>query len=204
MSSERRRTLDVSQVPTSAFGNRSPLWWGLFLMIAIEGTLFVLSLLSYFYIRQNYAMWPPTPAGDRATLAGGLGLAALLLSVYPLWKTSVCAFRGDLGGMRLWLGLGTILGLAFSVCRYLEFHWIQFRYDDHAYGSIFWLIVGLHTFHGVVSVGENVMLWLFLFTGKIEKHHHVDYDVNSLYWYFVVASWALFYPILYLEKVILP
>ena len=198
----RRGALDVGHLPATAFGTRAPLWWGVFFMVAIEGTMFVLVALSYFYLRQNETMWPPTPAGRAATLYSGLGALSLLVSVVPMWLCSRAAFRGDLQRIRLWLLIGTLLGFAFLACRVLEIRALPFRWDSHAYGSLVWLVIGLHTFHGIASVGENVLLFVFLFIGPVEEKHHVDLDVNSLYWYFVVAVWTAFYPLLYLEKVI--
>ena len=43
-----RPVLDVSHLPTVAFGTRSLTWWGVMGMMAIEGTVFVLMIASYF------------------------------------------------------------------------------------------------------------------------------------------------------------
>ncbi|HET9578672.1 MAG TPA: hypothetical protein VFP44_12640, partial [Usitatibacter sp.] len=43
--------LDVAQLPSYAFGPRSLMWWGTMGIIAIEGTVFVMMVVTYFYLR---------------------------------------------------------------------------------------------------------------------------------------------------------
>jgi hypothetical protein len=41
------RTLDVSHLPTTGFGPRMTLWWGMIVFIAIESTVFAMLIVSY-------------------------------------------------------------------------------------------------------------------------------------------------------------
>ena len=50
------RALDVAGLPTVVFGHRSLMWWGTLGVMAIEGTVFALAVMAYFYLRtQKYA-----------------------------------------------------------------------------------------------------------------------------------------------------
>ena len=49
--------LDVSRLPSHGFSHRSPMWWGTLGMIAIEGTVFALTVMCYFYLRSHSASW---------------------------------------------------------------------------------------------------------------------------------------------------
>ena len=51
--------VDVSGLPSYAFGHRSRLWWGTAGFIVIEGTAFALALFVYFYLRSKLPAWPP-------------------------------------------------------------------------------------------------------------------------------------------------
>ena len=56
--------LDVSTLPTHAFGHRSVMWWATMCMIAIEGMAFALAISSYLYLKGRMPHWPggaPTP-----------------------------------------------------------------------------------------------------------------------------------------------
>src|SRR5438552_15403539 len=77
-------TLDVSGLPSNAFGHRAPLWWGVLLLIAIESTAMGLLLVSYFYLRGNYDVWPPTtmaPGALRLAIVQAIVLGASYLPV---------------------------------------------------------------------------------------------------------------------------
>ena len=65
------RTVDVSNLPAYNISNQAPLWWGQFLMCAIEGTLFCTMIATYFYLRMSVDVWPPpgVPSPGRALLS---------------------------------------------------------------------------------------------------------------------------------------
>jgi cytochrome c oxidase subunit I+III len=72
-------------------------------------------------------------------------------------------------------------------------------WDADAYGSVVWLLLGLHTTHLVTDVYDTVVLAAVLFFSRpLEGRRHVDVAENSLYWYFVVWSWLPIYAVIYL------
>jgi len=193
-----RRWIDVSTLPTTAIGHRSPLWWGVMGMIAIESTMFALLAASYFYLRGGASVWPPPHSRLPFTL-DTVNVALLLVSLFPMWKTLKAAKAGSLRGMRTWLSVATILGLSCLAIRGWEFATIGFRWDAHVYGSIVWTILGMHALHLLASNGENVIFIVLLFKGPVEEKHLVDVYLNAIYWFFVVASWLPFYAIIFLD-----
>ena len=50
--------MDVSKLPTAAFGSASAMWWGTLGFIAIETSGFGLAVASYLYLAQNAQEWP--------------------------------------------------------------------------------------------------------------------------------------------------
>jgi cytochrome c oxidase subunit III len=190
--------IDVAELPTVVFGSRAPLWWGLVGMIAIESTMFALLIVTYYYLRGNTAVWPPHGVDSRLPIRLA-NLAVLLVSVWPMVKVSHAAERRDLRGMRRWLILGTVLGLIFLGVRPALFADMSFRWNSHAYGSVVWTLLGLHTTHLVASGVENILLITLLFVGPVEEKHLLDLKLNSLYWYFVVISWVVLFAVVYLD-----
>ena len=190
--------IDVSGLPTLRLGHRSPLWWGVVGLIAIESTVFAICIATYFYLRGSEPVWPPP--GDRPLVGlATIQLAVLLLSAVPMHLVERASMRQSLRGMRSWLIVCTLLGLVFLVLRGLEIAWLGFRWDSHAYGSIFWFILGTHSIHGLASVGENLVFITLLFIGPVEEKHLLDVQLNGLYWYFVVLAWLPLYAILYFD-----
>jgi cytochrome c oxidase subunit 3 len=197
---EDGRTLDVSGLPTHAFGARDPLWWAVVLLITIEGTMFALLLVSYFYLRENAPVWPIAGVGSPDLVLGTLSTVCLFAAAPAVHYGNRAALANSVRGMRRWQVVTTVLLAAATVLRLIELHALPFRWDDHAYGSVFWTILGLHTFHLITSVGESLLVLGVLVRGPIEAKFPVDVHVSGVYTYFVIASWVPLYAILYLER----
>jgi cytochrome c oxidase subunit I+III len=198
----RHPLLDVGSLPVTAFGARDPLWWGVVGLIAIEGSVFALLFVSYFYLRDRAIQWPPSPLGDSSFHLAIAGLAALVLSVIPMAASSRAAKRGSLKGMRWGLALGTLAGVVFVVTRFFELDRLAVNWDSHALGSVVWFLLGLHTFHGLFACAENLTIAGVLSWGPVEEKHLVDVAVNSMYWYFVVIADPLCVAVLYLDPLL--
>src|SRR5205085_12701185 len=76
------RALDVSGLPTVAFGHSSLMWWGTLGVMAIEGTLFALTIMAYFYLRSHQETWPITSLPPDL-LWGTTNLVVMLVSFVP-------------------------------------------------------------------------------------------------------------------------
>jgi cytochrome c oxidase subunit I+III len=192
-----RPVLDVSSLPPYAFGHRSLMWWGTMGMIAIEGTAFALAIAGYFYIKGRSDEWPIS-AAPPVLRWGTANLVLLLLSALPNELAKKAAERLDLRAVQRWLVVCVLFGLAFVVVRWLEFGGLNIWWDQNAYGSIVWTLLGLHTVHIVTDLADTVVLTVLMFIGPLEESHFVDVSENSLYWYFVLAAWIPIYAVIYL------
>ncbi|HZV62815.1 MAG TPA: cytochrome c oxidase subunit 3 [Methylophilaceae bacterium] len=196
MTRKEKDLLDVSQLPSFAFGHRSPMWWGTMGMIAIEGTVFVLCIMSYFYLYSHSPSWPmTTPAPE--LLWGTLNTLILLASAIPNQLTKKAAERMDLAKVRLWLVVCMTFSIGFLLVRIFEFGALNVRWDTDAYGSVVWMLLGLHTAHLVTDALDSLVLTVLMFTGPLEGRRFVDVSENSMYWYFVVGSWLIIYAVIY-------
>jgi cytochrome c oxidase subunit I+III len=191
-----RRQLDVSGLPSYAFGHRSLMWWGTFGLIAIEGTLFALAIGSYLYLRSQSDTWP-IGAPPPQLLWGTVNTLILLASTWPNHKAKRAAEACDLVRTRRWLMTGLAFSVAFLVVRGFEFGALHTRWDSNAYGSIVWLLLGLHTVHLLTDTYDTAVLGVLLFTGPMEGQRFADVSENALYWYFVVFSWLPIYAVVY-------
>lgn len=194
-----RADLDVSGLPSVVYGPRASLWWGVAGIMAIEGTMFAILAASYFYLRGGAVEWPPTDVRHPGLGITTLGLLILLASILPMHRAARAAGREDLKAIRLWLIVSTVLMVAFLVVRGIVLRGLTFRWDSHAYGSIVWTAIGLHTLHVVTGTCENLLFLALLRKGPVEDKHMLDLRLNSLYWYFVALSWVVFYCIFFLD-----
>jgi cytochrome c oxidase subunit I+III len=191
------RVLDVSPLPSFAFGQRSVLWWATIGMIAIEGTAFALLAAAYIYLKWRVPHWPPGLQPPQL-FWGTLSTVIMLASAIPNELTKRAAERLDLQRTRLWITVSVLFALAFTVSRAFEFTALNCWWDSNAYGSIVWTLLGAHTAHVVTDVFDTAVLAVILFVAPLDAHRFVDVSENAFYFYFVVISWLPIYAILYL------
>jgi cytochrome c oxidase subunit III len=192
-----RNVIDVAPLPTFAFHHRSIVWWGTMGIIVIEGMMFALLITSYLYLKGRSPHWPPGHFPP-ALLWGTVNTIVLLASAVPNHFTKLAAERLDLRKVRLWMAVALVFAVAFNVIRIFEFRSLNVWFDENAYGSVVWTLLGFHTAHIVTDFVESAVLLALLFIGPLEESHFVDVSENSMYWYFVVLSWIPIYGIIYL------
>ncbi|MBV9624898.1 MAG: cytochrome C oxidase subunit III [Acidobacteria bacterium] len=191
-----RPVLDVSGLPSVAFGRSNTSWLGNVFYMLIEGTMFALLFASYFYLRTRSSSWPPFQSPPYAVY----GIANALLfafSLIPARLAQRVAPSGDRQKIRLaLLGLGAF-AVANLVLRGFELTSLNCRWYENAYGSILWSLVGLHTGHLITELVETMSLAGVSFTRSMEGTRLADVAINSDYWYFVVVTAFLMDVIVY-------
>jgi cytochrome c oxidase subunit III len=191
-----RAVLDVSELPSFAFGKRSILWWATMAMIAIEGTVFALVIAAYIYLKWRVPDWPPGVFPPQL-LWGTMTTLVILVSAVPNELARRSAKRLDRDSTRRWVALSVVAAVMFCVTRAFEFTALNVWWDTNAYGSIVWMLLGLHTAHVVTDAVDTGFLATILFTGPLDANRFVDIYENALYYYFVIASWLPIYAVIY-------
>lgn len=191
-----RKVLDVSPLPDVTFAAKSLTWWGTIGMMVIEGGVFALVVASYFYLQTRSQYWPPGVLPPDLTW-GTLNTAIFVLSVIPTEWYRRRAHRGDTSAVRTGLVLATGIGIATLIVRYLEMRHLNCDWSQSAYGSVVWLLMGLHITHLLTDWVETIVLTVLFFSPHIEGKRFVDAEENASYWYFVVLTWIPIYMVLY-------
>lgn len=188
--------LDVAQLPSYGFSHRSLMWWGNAGMMAIEGSAFGFMIVIYFYLRSFAPTWPvgdvPPDLGWGTT-----NLVIILLSALPNYYTQRAAVVRDAPKVRLGLIACCILQAGLCAVRWFEFTALNIRWDEGAYGSVVWVLLGLHTFNLVTDFGDTLVLAAVMYTRPLEGKRFVDIAENCGYWYFVVLTWIPIYAVIY-------
>jgi heme/copper-type cytochrome/quinol oxidase subunit 3 len=191
------RTIDVAALPPGAFGSRSLMWWGTLGMVLIEGTAFALGIGAYFFLATRMPHWPPHGVATPDLRWGTLNTVVLLASGIPNELARRAAERIDLTRVRIWTVICLVFGVGFNAIRAVEFAHLNVGWDHDAYGSIVWLLLGLHTTHIVTDFLDTTVLTVLMFTGPIEERRFIDVAENAVYWYFVAAAWLPIYGVIY-------
>jgi heme/copper-type cytochrome/quinol oxidase subunit 3 len=192
----QRVVADLSGLPISGTRSASPSWWGTLAFMLIEGTGFALAIGVYLYLASLAPTWPPAAPPD---LAAGSGvLLVLLVSLVPNALLSRWTDGQELRRVRLGLLVMLGFGIVPLVLRVFEFQALHVQWDDSAYGSIVWFLLGLHTAHLLSDLVETAVLAVLMFTRHADNpRRYGDVQDEVAYWYFVVASWVPIYACLY-------
>ena len=192
----RGDALDVSGLPSYGFSHRSLMWWGTAGMIAIEGSAFAFMIIIYFYLRSLSQTWPEAGAAP-GLLWGTLNLVIIVASAVPNTFADKAAIDHDLPNVRSAMAWSSLFGIALCAVRWMEFTALNVRWDDSAYGSCVWMLLGLHTFNLVTDVVDTLVLTAVMFKEPVEGKRFVDIAENSGYWDFIVLTWVPIYAVIY-------
>jgi cytochrome c oxidase subunit III len=199
-----RAVIDVSNLPHHEFDTYDPVWWGNNFLLAIETSMFAILIATYFYLRQNFSLWPPPLATLNAPLRplpdltyGTANTILLLLGCIPMVLADVSARRNNRRLAQVGLVICLLCGVAAMVLRSFEFSAVYFRWDSNAYGSAVWFLLGMHMLHLLVLTSETILLAVWILTREFDMKHRVDIVTVGVYWYWVVGIWLLIYAVVY-------
>jgi len=187
---------DVSRLPTFGFGATSTPWWGTLAFIAIEGTGFAIVAGAYLYLAVVNAQWrmdAPPPNHWPGTILTIL----LLVSLWPNHWTATVARRENLAKVQIGLLVMSAVAVIAIAIRAFEFAHLNVRWDQNAYGSMLWVVLGLHATHLITDAMDTFVLTALMFTRHAQPRRFSDVTDNAFYWDFVVASWLPLYVLIY-------
>ncbi len=190
-----RSVRDVSDLPTYAHGQKNILWWGNLAFITIEGLAFAFAIATYFYLMNQNQNWPLAAPPDWHWGAWLTGL--MVLSEIPNVWVKKAGRDHDLKKARVGLILMSVIGLIAIGIRYYEFSALKVRWNENAYGSIIWFILGYHTTHLITDVGETIVMAVLIHIGPVDKRRFPEIEDNQDYWHFVVGTWIIVFLVLY-------
>ena len=194
---KERIVLDLSRLPLHGLGSMSVTWWGTIGFMLIEGTGFALVIAVYLYLMSLAPLWP-LDAKPPDLLPGTLMTVLLVASVVPNMMLSRWAERQDLRKVRIGMVVMSVLGIVPLVIRAFEFPALNVNWDTNAYGSVVWILLGLHTTHILTDVIDTLVLTALMFTRHGDNlRRYGDVEDNAMYWNFVVATWLPIYGCIY-------
>jgi cytochrome c oxidase subunit III len=195
--SATRTVLDVSRLPTVAYGQKTLLWWGTLGFMLIEGFTLLLTAASYLYLRKNEFDWPPGRTPDPDLLIPTLNTVLLLLVMVPMRAVDKAAKKMDRRGVARGLTIATLMTIPVAVLRWWDLLALNARWDAHAYASAAWAVVVMHNTLVYVDVFETGTLAALFASGRAMKKHYADASDAAMYQYFLSLVWVPAYLVVY-------
>ena len=200
-----RATIDASKLPDSSWDAHAPLWWGNLMLIFIETTSMALMFAAYFYVRRQFWEWPP-PRVDALPVighpvphltAGTINALLMLASCLPMYWTNQAARRDDRPKLLIGLGVMIAVAVACSLLRWREFYDVHFLWNDNAYASCVWTILGLHLIYILTGLVEFVLITAWALTHDLEEKHRFDVTLIGGFWYWLAGIGLITYVIIF-------
>jgi cytochrome c oxidase subunit I+III len=196
--SEPAEVVDAATLPDTAFGLRNLPTWATLGFIVIEGTTLAIAMAAYLYLKRNFAEWPPPPTPLPDLLIPTINAALLLAMIVPMVVAGRAARATSLPTMRIALVIATLMSLACTVLRGLDLAALNTRWDSSAYGSVVWVLVGLHSSLLIIDLLETSVIAVLSYSARFEQKHYTDVEDAALYQFFLSLSWVPIYLLVFL------
>jgi cytochrome c oxidase subunit 3 len=201
--------MEAAALPTPGHGdhgppeaNRSsrvdPQMLGMLLFIISEIMVFGAFFTAYFFIRVvNGDAWP-APGTELPKLVAGINTAILLSSSVTLHWAENAIKNDNRFGFRAGILTTFLLGLTFLFIQINEYVHIGFAPHDHAQGSVFYGLTGLHGAHVFIGLLLLSIVTVRAFRGHYSSASHRGVEVPGIYWHFVDVMWIVVYLTVYI------
>jgi cytochrome c oxidase subunit 3 len=174
-----------------------PQMLGMMLFIISEVMVFGAFFTAYFFIRVvNGDPWP-AKGTELPVAVAGVNTAILLSSSLTLHWAQTSIKNGNRFGLRAGMLSTFLLGCTFLFIQINEYVHIGFAPHDHAQGSIFYGLTGLHGAHVFVGLTLLAMVTVRSFRGHFSPEQHRGVEVPGIYWHFVDVMWIVVYTTIY-------
>ena len=171
---------------------------GMVVFVASEAMFFATFFGAYFTIYSVNPAWPP--AGfPRLKPELATVLTVVLVSSSLTLQLGVRAIRRDRARLLLfWVGLTILLGAAFLGLQLYDYSLLGFGVRDGIFGSLFYVMTGLHMAHVFGGVVFLVLVLLQGFGGQLSDASHDSLEAGAIYWHFVDVVWICLFTTFYL------
>jgi cytochrome c oxidase subunit 3 len=177
---------------------------GVMIWLGSEVMFFSGLFAAYFTIRSQATVWPQ-PGVKLDTIQAGIFTAILVSSSFTMQKAVFDQERGERSSAKKWVVATLVLGAMFVANQFYEWITLSHHYATDpthtAYGSLFYIMTGLHGLH--VTVGLVAMLFLLarLKGPKGDPGETAVFQGVSYYWHFVDIVWiGLYFCLFFLPK----
>lgn len=193
--------VDVSEWTRFHADRKHPLWWGIWGLIAIELTVMVTFLASFFYLWiVNVASgegWPPPGTELPPVLYPTLSTVLLIVCAASMYYGGNVMAKGQNIRFAWSVVVCSIAGGLVTLLRWLQFDKLPFAWDTNVYASFVWTLTGFHLMHVISAVLGTIVIGWLAAKGYYTEQRRLGIQVDTLYWYFVSFIWIPIYIVLY-------
>jgi cytochrome c oxidase subunit III len=172
---------------------------GMMLFIISEIMVFGAFFTAYFFIRvvTPEHQWFPIDGKALPVAVAGVNTAILISSSLTLHWAEMSIKKGNRFGLQAGMFTTFLLGVTFLFIQINEYVHIGFAPQDHAQGTVFFSLTGLHGAHVTIGLVLLAMVTWRAFKGHYSATEHKGVEVPGVYWHFVDIMWIVVYTSVY-------
>ena len=174
---------------------------GMLIFLGAEVMFFAGLIGAFLIFRLGSVTWP-SPGLPRLPIAvTAVNTVILFSSAYTMSRALRAIRDGNRQGLTSGLLMTALLGATFLGVQGSE--WTRLIHhgltlSTGTYGATFYTLIGIHGFHVLGAV-----LWLLIVLVGARRNlfsaeKPIAVELCGMYWYFVVALWAILFPLVYL------
>jgi len=182
--------------------------WAMVWIIITEVIIFASFFAFWFWARWHTIHWEGAVGGLWPAAGVEHNLQLVTVNTLILVSSGVFAHKaldnlvtGKVTSARNMFIATVILGLTFLIIQLYEYSQAGFLWGDHAYGTAFFSLTGLHGLHVLVGLICFMVSLVPLNKGYYSPTHNDSLHAIVYYWHFVDVIWILLYLIVYLEVI---
>jgi cytochrome c oxidase subunit 3 len=170
---------------------------GMVVFVASEAMFFATFFGAYFTIYSVNPVWPPAGFPHLEPQLATV-LTVLLVASSVTLQVGVRAIRRDrTRAMLVWLGLTILLGTTVLGLQLYDYSLLGFSVRDGIFGSLFYVMTGLHMAHVFGGVVFLVLVLLQGLGGQLSDASHDSLEAGAIYWHFVDVVWICLFTTFY-------
>lgn len=161
---------------------------GMLLVIAAEAMILGAILAAYFTIKGGAPDWPPKGVNVGTYVPTVVTITAVMSMFSMAWAVNAVR-RHDARNAVFAVVLTIVFGLAMANAQVFGLARIGFGADKHAYGTLYYLLIGFHLAQLVAGLVMLIIVGARILAGHFSAEDHQPVRAVSYFWYFSCAAW---------------
>ncbi|MGI8810451.1 MAG: cytochrome c oxidase subunit 3 [Acidimicrobiales bacterium] len=170
---------------------------GTLLLVTADAMVLGAVVAVYIAIKEGSTTWPPSDVQVGTYIPTMITITALMSGFSVQWGI-FAARRNDGRNAAMALILTLFLGLAMANLEWVSFVRTGFGFNDHAYGTLYDVLVGYHLLHLLAAIFVVLVLAFRTMAGHFSTDRHDALRAGAVFWQYTNVVWFIVVTVLFI------
>jgi cytochrome c oxidase subunit 3 len=161
---------------------------GVMLLLVADFMVLAALLATWFTIKAGSPAWPPRNVHLTTYLPTVITVTAVMSAFSMQWAVSSIR-RNDQRSAAVAMGLTAFFGVAMVNAQWYSIVRARFSIHSHAYGTLYYLLIGYHIVHLVLGVGALVLIGARALAGHFGRDGYDPVRGAAAFWQYTNFAW---------------